>query len=154
VLAKPPQPPRHNGLIPFACAHEGQVSLAEQIGIAMDAEAQAIAPSTENSAERRKHSRHRYIEQIYVGKSDGLWFTAMTYEISATGLSAATTVPLAVGEKVSLSPVAEKRVQTIVRRKTGAMYGFEFLGVATELQEQIQKLCDGLPLFQSLIEGL
>jgi hypothetical protein len=78
----------------------------------------------------------------------------MTYEISATGLSAATTVPLAVGEKVSLSPVAEKRVQAMVRRNSGAMHGFELLGVATELQEKIQKLCEGLPLFQSLIEGL
>jgi hypothetical protein len=49
------------------------------------------------------------------------------------------------------TPVAENRVQAIVRRKTGAMYGFEFLGVATELREKIQKLCEGLPLFQSLI---
>ncbi len=73
--------------------------------------------------EKRKHPRHRYIERLYVGKRDGMWFTAMTYEISVGGLSAATTTELKIGDKVSLSPVANKRVEAIVRRKQGAMYG-------------------------------
>jgi hypothetical protein len=55
-------------------------------------------------AERRKHSRHRYIERPYSEKKNGMWFTTMTYEISLGGLSAATTTELMIGEKMSLSP--------------------------------------------------
>lgn len=102
--------------------------------------------------ERRKHPRHRYIERIYIGKADGMWFTAMTYEISAGGSSAATTTNLSVGEKVSLSPVVDKRVEGIVRRKNGSKYGFEFLGLTAQIEANILKLCEGLPLFQSLID--
>jgi hypothetical protein len=47
--------------------------------------------------------------------------TAMTYEISAGGLSAATPPNLSVGEKVSLSPIVKKRVEAVVRRKNGSM---------------------------------
>ncbi len=102
--------------------------------------------------ERRKHPRHRYIERLYVGKKDGMWFTAMTYEISVAGLSAATTTELKIGEKVRLSPVADKRVEAIVRRKQGAMYGFEFIGITPQIEAHLVKLCEGLPLFQSLID--
>lgn len=81
-----------------------------------------------------------------------MWFTAMTYEISAGGLSAATTTNLSVGEKVSLCPVVDKRVEGIVRRKNGSMYGFEFLGLTAQIEAKILKLCEGLPLFQSLMD--
>jgi PilZ domain len=114
--------------------------------------AQELEPSNPVQ-ERRKHPRHRYIERLYIGKADGTWFTAMTYEISAGGLSAATPTNLAVGEKVSLSPVVNKRVEAIVRRKSGAMYGFEFLGLTVQLEEKVRKLCESLPLFQTLIES-
>jgi hypothetical protein len=76
--------------------------------------------------ERRGHPRHRYIERLYIGKVEGTWFTAMTDEISPGGLAAATPTNLSVGEKVSLSPIVNKRVEAIVRRKNGSMYGFEF----------------------------
>jgi len=119
----------------------------------MDADVQASAPTVENVVEeKRRHSRHRYIERLYIGKQDGMWFTAMTYEISAGGLSAATTTDLEIGEKVNLSPVVNKRIEAIVRRKKGAMYGFEFLDLTARLEEQILKLCEKLPLFQSLID--
>jgi hypothetical protein len=108
---------------------------------------------TNTVQERRKHPRHRYIERIYVGKTDGMWFTAMTYEIGAGGLSAATPTNLSVGEKVSLSPVVNKRVEAIVRRKNGSMYGFEFLNSTPETEEKIVKLCESLPLFHTLIDG-
>jgi hypothetical protein len=100
--------------------------------------------------ERRKHTRYRYIERLYVGRQDGLWYTAMTFEISAGGLSAATTVDLEIGEIVKLSPVVEKRVDAIVRRKHGAMYGFEFLELPGRIEDQIRKMCEGLPIFQTL----
>jgi PilZ domain len=100
--------------------------------------------------ERRKHTRHRLIERLYIGRQDGLWYTAMTFEISAGGLSAATTADLEVGEIVKLSPVVEKRVDAIVRRKHGAMYGFEFLELPARIEDQIRKVCEGLPLFHTL----
>jgi len=53
---------------------------------------------------------------------------------------------------VNLSPVVNKRIEAIVRRKKGAMYGFEFLDLTARLEEQILKLCEKLPLFQSLID--
>jgi len=59
-----------------------------------------------------------------------MWFTAMTYEISAGASSAATTAERQLGEKVNLSPVADKRVEAIVRRKKGAIYGFEFAAIS------------------------
>jgi PilZ domain len=100
--------------------------------------------------ERRKHTRHRYIERLYIGRRDGMWYTAMTYEISTGGLSAATAADLEVGEIVKLSPIVEKRVESIVRRKQGVMYGFEFLELPVGIDDQIRKLCEGLPLFQTL----
>jgi hypothetical protein len=119
----------------------------------MDAETQAREPApVREGPERRRHTRHRYIERIYIGKRDGTWFTAMTFEISVGGLSVATTVALEVGETVNLSPVVGKRVEAIVRRKQGAMYGFEFVELTPKIVEQIQKLCETLPLFQSMID--
>jgi c-di-GMP-binding flagellar brake protein YcgR len=102
--------------------------------------------------ERRQHSRYRYIERLYIGRQDGMWYSAMTYEISAGGLSAATTADLTVGERVKLSPVMEKRLEAIVRRKQGAMYGFEFVELAPQIEDQIRKLCERLPLFQGLVD--
>ena len=123
-------------------------------GRPMAAEVQASELEASNPVqERRKHPRHRYIERLYVGKAAGTWFTAMTYEISAGGLSAATPTILAVGDKVSLSPVVDKRVEAIVRRKNGAMYGFEFLDLPPQIEAKIVKLCATLPLFQSLIDS-
>jgi hypothetical protein len=86
----------------------------------MNPEVQTNAPANVGvEVERRKYPRHRYIERLYIGRKDSLWYTAMTFEISAGGLSAATTADLQVGEVVKLSPVFEKRVDAIVRRKRG-----------------------------------
>ena len=81
-----------------------------------------------------------------------MWYTAMTYEISRGGVSAATAAELTVGDKVKLSPVVDKRVNAIVRRKKGAMYGFEFVGLTPKIEARILMLCEDLPLFQSLID--
>jgi hypothetical protein len=64
----------------------------------------------------------------------------------------ATATELKIREKVSLSPVADKRVEGVVRRKQGAMYGFEFIGITPQIASQLVKLCEGLPEFQSLID--
>jgi hypothetical protein len=67
--------------------------------------------------------------------------------------TAATTADLAVGEIVKLSAVMNKYVQAVVRRRRGAMYGFEYSEVPPNIREAILKLCEGLPLFQSLIDS-
>ena len=91
------------------------------------------------------------MERLYIGKQDGTWFTAMTYEISGWPFRRHHD-PLEVGEAVNLSPVVGKRVEAIVRRKQGAICGFEFVGLGPKIVEQIQKLCEALPLFQSMID--
>jgi hypothetical protein len=53
----------------------------------MNPEVQTSEPAkAEIEVERRKHTRHRYIERLYIGGQDGLWYTAMTFEISEGGL--------------------------------------------------------------------
>ncbi len=108
------------------------------------------AHAAATGAERRKHSRHKLIERVFIGKQDGTWTTAMSFEISAGGMSVATTEEFAVGDKVKLSPVVAKKVDAIVRRKKGAMYGLEFVGLTPQIQAEIAKLCEGLPPFHSM----
>jgi len=103
--------------------------------------------------EKRRFPRHRYIERLYIGRQNGLWFNAMTCEISAGGLSATTTADLAIGENVRLSPVMNRCVEAVVRRRRGAMFGFEFSSISAELQSQVQHLCESLPLFQIWFES-
>jgi c-di-GMP-binding flagellar brake protein YcgR len=101
--------------------------------------------------EKRRHSRHRYIERLYIGTEDGTWYNAMTYEISPGGLSDTTTAELVVEERVKLSPIIGQCFRAVVRRKEGAMYGFEFVEMTPKIEEQLRKLCEGLPVFQSLL---
>jgi hypothetical protein len=53
---------------------------------------------------------------------------------------------------VNLSRVVGKRVDAIVRRQPGSMYGIEFVGLTPKIVEQIQKLCEGLPVLESVID--
>jgi PilZ domain len=79
-------------------------------------------------------------------------FDAMAFEISESGMSAATPNILLVGEHVELNPVMAFRLQAIVRRKSGAMYGFEFAGLIEQQREHIRKQCEKLPLFSSMLD--
>src|SRR5690242_13099278 len=94
--------------------------------------------------ERRRHTRHRLGQPIQVWLEDGCAYPAMGFEMSESGLSAATTNLLLVGEKVDLSPVATYRVSAIVRRRTGFMYGFEFVELTEKQQKGIRDLCKDL----------
>jgi PilZ domain len=76
----------------------------------------------------------------------------MAFEMSESGMSAATTNHLRVGEKVDLSSVAKYRVSAIVRRRTGSMYGFEFINLTEKRQKGIRDLCKDLPLFRSMLD--
>lgn len=102
--------------------------------------------------ERRRHSRHRLGQPIQVWLEDGRAYPAMAFEMSESGLSAATISDLRLGEKVDLSPVATYRVSAIVRRKTGSMYGFEFVELTEKQQKGIHDMCKDLPLFRSMLD--
>lgn len=108
------------------------------------------------AAERRRHTRHRYATSVEIRVEDprGRYdiFDAMTFEISEGGLSAATPNILLIGERVEFYPILGYRLRAVVRRKHGAMYGFEFLGL-TEMQKQtIQRKCETLPIFSSMLD--
>ncbi len=75
----------------------------------------------------------------------------MAFEMSS-GMSAATTSDLCVGDEVDLSPVATYRVSAIVRRKTGSMYGSQFVELTAKQQKGIREMCKDLPLFRSMLD--
>src|SRR3974390_259133 len=54
---------------------------------------------------------------------------------------AATPNILTIGEKVEIKAVAGHTVKAMVRRKHGAMYGFEFIGLSDDLRERIRNIC-------------
>ena len=125
----------------------------------MDAEGQPKREEPQQStatAERRRHSRHRYSSSIEIRVEDprGRYdmFDAMAFEISESGMSAATPNILLVGERVELNTIMGFSLQAIVRRKNGAMYGFEFEGLTDQQREHIRKQCESLPLFSSMLD--
>jgi c-di-GMP-binding flagellar brake protein YcgR len=107
------------------------------------------APSGE---ERRRYSRHRMIGRLFIVLKDGTTKDATSFEISVGGISAATTHPLKVGEQVTLWPVVSERVAAVIRRNSGTMYGFEFIGLKPEIRERIQEICKKLPPFQTMLD--
>jgi len=108
------------------------------------------------AAEKRRHTRHRCAISIEIRVEDprGRFdiFDAMTFEISEGGLSAATPNILLIGEHVELYPLLGHRLRAVVRRKHGAMYGFEFLKLTEEQKLSIRKKCENLPLFSSMLD--
>ncbi len=109
-------------------------------------------PHTSTGTERRRHQRHRYMQPIYVARKDGTYQEGTMFEISESGLSAAITGTLAIGEEVQLSFIAGERIMAIVRREQGTLRGFEFIGLTPGIQERLRKLCEGLPDFQTLLD--
>jgi PilZ domain len=109
-------------------------------------------PPASSGVNRRGHQRHRFIRRLYILQKGGIFHDATTFEISDGGLSVATTALLEVGEDVQLSFVVGERVMAVVRRKQGTMYGFEFIGMSEKTRMKIHDLCEGLPLFQTLVD--
>ena len=103
---------------------------------------------------RRRYTRHRLSAQVEIHREHGLNMDAMMFEVSEGGMSAATANILTIGEKVEIKAVAGQTVKAIVRRKHGAMYGFEFIGLNEDLRERIRNICRELPLFQSILEDV
>jgi hypothetical protein len=57
-----------------------------------------------------------------------------------------------VGDEGDLSPVATYRVSAIVKRKTGSMYGLQFVELTEKQQKGIREMCKDLPLFRSMLD--
>jgi hypothetical protein len=103
--------------------------------------------------ERRRHTRYRFTEAIVVRrKDDGASARATTSEISISGLSATTTLILAVGDSVELSPIGGASVTAIVRRCAGSVFGFEFIDPPDQVVQNIHSLCRGLFPFRGAEE--
>lgn len=111
---------------------------------------QEEAKAEEHGLERRRAARHQYVREIEVRKKDGIGYSTVSFEISQVGISLATTRELQLGEQLELYPIVGRWVTAVVRRKAGAMYGLEFLGMTEGEKERIGELCKGLPLFRSL----
>jgi PilZ domain len=109
-------------------------------------------PGAPNGIERRRHSRHRYMQELSICRKDGTEISATSFEISESGMSAATPNYLNVGELVELFPIQGAWVKAIVRRKVGAMYGFQFMGLTEQQTNGLRKLCEGLPLFTTMAD--
>ena len=113
---------------------------------------QKVAATWGRGVDRRKHPRHTYVERIIIHIKDGTWTAAMSFEISTGGMSIATAKEFAVGQRVELWPVVGNKVEAIIRRKSGAMYGLEFADLTPEIKGEIQKLCETLTPFRSMAE--
>jgi c-di-GMP-binding flagellar brake protein YcgR len=125
---------------------------SEVATIEQQSKEQPKSAGTQHGIERRRHTRHQYIQEIHIWRVDGSEADATTFEISQGGMSAATTLRMYVGEAVELSSILGYRVHAIVRRKVGTMYGFEFIRLPEELKQKLVELSNGLPLFKSLVD--
>lgn len=105
--------------------------------------------------DRRRHPRHRFIQPLTIKKPTGEAHRATSFEISESGLSLATTVPLQVGEEVELelTPVAANATaRAVVKHNQLTMYGLQFIDLAPDLRNRLLELCQRLPLFQSMAD--
>ncbi|HTZ31361.1 MAG TPA: PilZ domain-containing protein [Methylomirabilota bacterium] len=127
-----------------------------RIFVPMDENGQPLQSSattaTPEYGDRRRYTRHRLSAQVEIRRKQELNVDAMMFELSEGGMSAATANILAIGETVEISPVAGQTARAIVRRKHGAMYGFEFVGLSEDFRERIRNICRGLPLFTSMLD--
>ena len=119
----------------------------------MDDQTKTKALAHGNSGpERRQYPRHKYIERVIIHIGDGTWTAAMSFEISVGGMSLATAKEFGVGQHVELWPVVGVKVEAIIRRKRGSMYGLEFVGLEPQLKADLETLCEELPPFQSMAD--
>ncbi len=74
--------------------------------------------------------------------------SGISIEISQSGISALAGDGLTVGEKVKVEPIAGDRVSAMIVRKTGKIYGIEFLNLTAAQVEKISHSCQLLPLYR------
>ncbi len=103
---------------------------------------------SETPSDRRRHRRYRSSVPIIIRSADGVVKRGISIEISESGLSAITSDSLKVDDTVELEPIAGDKVQAVVRRNTGRVYGFEFLGLTAEQTQLIIESCKRLPVYE------
>ena len=97
-----------------------------------------------SSVNTRRHARYRLTERILLHCSAGSTISAVTKDISISGISLVCSGLLNVGETVELDRVVELRVQAVVRHRTNDFYGLEFVDAPAALSEAIIAMCRGL----------
>jgi len=129
-----------------------------KVFVPMDKKGQPLqtgaAKAPPDVANRRRYTRHRFSARVEIRREHELDLDAMMFELSEGGMSVATPNILTIGERVEVTSVAGHTVKAIVRRKHGALYGFEFVGMSEDLREKIRNLCRGLPLFKTILEDV
>ena len=110
--------------------------------------------ASQNVPDRRRHPRYRYSAPITALASDGSVVPGITLEISESGLSAVFGVPLQVGDKTEVEPVAGGKASARIRRNLGKVYGFEFLDLTTEQALQLRDKCKKLPIYRCQALGI
>jgi hypothetical protein len=104
--------------------------------------------ASQNVPDRRRHPRYRYSAPITVLAADGSVVPGITLEISESGLSAVFGVPLRVGDKTEVEPIAGGKASARIRRNFGKVYGFEFLDLTTEQVHHLREKCKMLPIYR------
>jgi hypothetical protein len=95
--------------------------------------------------DRRRHPRYRWTAPISIASPDGAALRGLTIEMSESGLSAAISAPLKVGDQVTIDSIGSAKAVAVVRRITGRVFGFEFSGLSQEQKEWIVEKCRTLP---------
>jgi hypothetical protein len=105
--------------------------------------------------DRRGHPRYCFSVPLTIRSVDGICIPAISIEISLSGLSAVASKALPLDKTVELDPVVGEKVQALVRRRVGRVYGFEFLNLTETHSRQIAERCKTLPRHQGkMLAGL
>jgi len=103
--------------------------------------------------ERRKHTRHQWVQRVLVRLGDGKLYEGTSVEIGRGGISAVLMgVALKVGERVEFEHVMGMNLAAEVRRIHKHLYGFAFLGLSVEQDMVLTEKCHRLPLFRTMLD--
>ncbi len=104
--------------------------------------------------DRRKHARFRICIPVAIRSSGGSALSAVSLEISQSGMSAMASMRLETGETVELENVVEGTITAVVRHNNGKLYGFEFVKISASQVREILKRCKMLPPFNHNALGI
>jgi len=104
--------------------------------------------------DRRRHPRYRLSVPLTIRVADGAVVRGISVEISTSGLSAIVAEPLQLNDTVELEPISALNVLALVKRRIGKIYGFEFLQLTAEQNQQIVDRCKSLPQYRGKSLGI
>lgn len=103
--------------------------------------------------ERRSHTRHQWVQRVFVRLANGRLYEGTSVEIGRGGLSAVFMgVPMNIGDRVELERVMGMDLAAEVRRTHKHIYGFAFLGLSSEQNALLADKCQRLPLFKTMLD--